>query len=61
MYSAIAKNKRNTYLIVGLFIAIIAGLGWIFSPGYTAVSGYFGALWWEQVYMLCFSTSWRPK
>ncbi|KQX07464.1 MULTISPECIES: M48 family metalloprotease [unclassified Leifsonia] len=29
MYSAIAKNKRNTVFIVILFIAIIAGLGWL--------------------------------
>lgn len=29
MYSAIAKNKRNTVVIIILFIAIIAGLGWL--------------------------------
>lgn len=29
MYSAIAANKRNTVVIMLLFIAIVAGLGWI--------------------------------
>ena len=30
MYRAIAKNKRNTVIIIALFLLIIAGLG--FSP-----------------------------
>ncbi len=29
MYSAIAKNKRNTIFIMILFLVIIAGLGWL--------------------------------
>lgn len=29
MYSAIARNKRNTVLIIILFLAIIAGLAWL--------------------------------
>jgi heat shock protein HtpX len=29
MYSAIAKNKRNTVLIMVLFLLIIGGLGWL--------------------------------
>ena len=35
MYSAIAANKRNTVLIVGLFIGLVAGgsLWWGFSTG----------------------------
>ena len=33
MYSAIAANKRNTVIIVGLFVALIGGLAW----------------WWGQV------------
>jgi len=35
MYSAIAANKRNTVIIVGLFIALIAGgsLWWGYSTG----------------------------
>lgn len=31
MYSAIARNKRNTVLIIGLFILIIGGLGYLAS------------------------------
>lgn len=29
MYKAIARNKRNTVVILVLFLAIIAGLGWL--------------------------------
>jgi heat shock protein HtpX len=31
MYSQIADNKRKTVLIMALFIALIAGLGWVFG------------------------------
>lgn len=31
MYSAIAANKRKTYIIMTLFVAVIAGLGWAYS------------------------------
>ena len=31
MYSAIAANKRKTYIIMVLFVLIITGLAWIFS------------------------------
>jgi heat shock protein HtpX len=34
MYSAIAENKRRTVIIMGLFIAFIGGLGWLFSKLY---------------------------
>lgn len=34
MYSAIAKNKRNTVLIILLFLVIIGGLGWLASVVY---------------------------
>jgi len=34
MYSAIAANKRRTWLIMAVFIAIIAALAWIFSNLY---------------------------
>lgn len=34
MYSAIAANKRNTFLIMAVFILLIAGLGWVFSQYY---------------------------
>ncbi|HZW41376.1 MAG TPA: protease, partial [Agromyces sp.] len=29
MYSAIAKNKRNTVFIILFFLAVIGGLGWL--------------------------------
>lgn len=35
MYKAIAVNKRNTILIMAVFVAIISGIGWV-------VSAYFG-------------------
>lgn len=31
MYSAIAANKRKTYLIMVLFVLIITGLGWLYG------------------------------
>lgn len=31
MYSAIAANKRNTILIMAVFVAIIGAIGWAFS------------------------------
>jgi len=34
MYSAIAKNKRNTVFIMIFFFAIIAGLGWLANFAY---------------------------
>ncbi|TFC14611.1 protease [Cryobacterium algoritolerans] len=34
MYSAIARNKRNTVFIIILFLALIAGLGWIANAVY---------------------------
>lgn len=42
MYSAIAANKRNTVLIMAIFIAIIAGIGYVFSVVY----GSTGIFWW---------------
>ncbi|GLK18146.1 M48 family metallopeptidase [Herbiconiux flava] len=38
MYSAIAKNKRNTVVIILLFLLIIGGLGWLASYIYGNVS-----------------------
>jgi len=34
MYSAIARNKRNTVFIIILFLALITGLGWIANAVY---------------------------
>ena len=40
MYSAIARNKRNTVFIIILFLAIIAGLGWIANAVYSRPGSY---------------------
>lgn len=34
MYSSISKNKRNTILIMALFVSIIGGIGWLVSYYY---------------------------
>lgn len=52
MYSAIAANKRNTYLIILAFIAIIAGLGWVFSAVYGSTGIFWGTLVGAAVYAL---------
>ena len=40
MYSAIARNKRNTVFIIILFIVIIAGLGWLANAVYSTPGNY---------------------
>lgn len=40
MYSAIAKNKRNTVFIMILFFVIIAGLGWLANAVYGPQNSY---------------------
>jgi heat shock protein HtpX len=52
MYSAIAANKRNTVLIIGLFIVLIAGLGWIFSNVYESTGIFYGSMIGAAVYAL---------
>lgn len=52
MYSAIAANKRNTFLIILLFILIIAGLGWVFSVAYGSTGIFWGALVGAAIYSL---------
>lgn len=44
MYGAIAANKRNTWLIITIFIVIIAGLGWIISEIYGSTGIFWGTL-----------------
>lgn len=34
MYKAIATNKRNTFLIMAVFVGIITGIGWVVSYFY---------------------------
>lgn len=52
MYSAIAANKRNTFLIILVFIVIIAGLGWVFSEVYGSTGIFWGTLLGAAVYAL---------
>ncbi len=52
MYSAISANKRNTVVIMLLFVAIIAGLGWVFSAAYGSTGIFWGALVGGAVYAL---------
>lgn len=44
MYSAIAANKRNTFLIILIFVVIIAGLGWVFSVLYGSTGIFWATL-----------------
>lgn len=45
MYSAIAANKRNTILIIALFVAFISALGWIIGYAF----GQRSLIWWVMV------------
>lgn len=52
MYSAIAANKRNTVIIMALFILIIAGIGWLFSTIYGSTGIFWGTLIGAGIYAL---------
>lgn len=52
MYSAIAANKRNTVIIMVLFVLLITGLGWIFSKVYGSTGIFWGTLVGSGVYAL---------
>lgn len=52
MYSAIAANKRNTFLIILLFIGIIAALGWVFSVVYGSTGIFWATLVGAGIYAL---------
>lgn len=52
MYSAIADNKRKTWLIMLLFVALIAVLGWIFSYVYGDIYILYFALGGSVIYAL---------
>lgn len=52
MYSAIAANKRNTVIIMVLFIVIITGLGWIFSEVYGSTGIFWGTMVGAGIYAL---------
>lgn len=52
MYSAIAANKRKTVFILGLFVLLIAGLGWVASNLYGEPSFVYLAIIVGAVYAL---------
>ena len=52
MYSAIAANKRNTVFIMIVFIAVIAGLGYLFSAYYGSIGIFWGSLIGASIYAL---------
>ena len=52
MYKAIAANKRNTVIIMLLFIAVITGLGYIFSRVYGSTGIFWGTLIGATIYAL---------
>jgi heat shock protein HtpX len=52
MYTAIAKNKRMTVLIMAIFIVIIGVLGWVFSEIYHSISYLYIAVVVSLVYAL---------
>lgn len=52
MYSAIAANKRNTIVIMIVFVLLIAGLGWLFSAYYGSTGIFWGVLIGAIIYAL---------
>lgn len=52
MYSAIAANKRNTIVIMALFLLIIGGLGWLASEIYGNVFIVYLTIGFATVYAL---------
>jgi len=52
MYSEISKNKRNTFIIMMIFMLVIAGLGYIMSVVYGSVGIFWGTLVGASVYTL---------
>lgn len=52
MYRAISANKRNTYLIMMIFIVIIAAVGYIFSQIYGSIGIFWGTLVGASIYTL---------
>lgn len=52
MYSAIANNKRKTWLIIALFVVIIGAMGWIIGNMYGRPMFFWLALVFSGVYTL---------
>lgn len=52
MYSAIAANKRNTVIFMIVFLALIAGLGYVFSLFYQSLSIFWWTIGISLIYVL---------
>lgn len=52
MYSAIAANKRNTVLIMAVFVGIIGAIGWLVSVYYGSTSIAYWAIGGAAVYAI---------
>ncbi len=50
MYSSIAKNKRNSWLLVGCFIIVITLLGWVFAQAFGSTWFLWGSLAFALIY-----------
>lgn len=50
MYNAIAANKRNTILIMSIFMLIIAAIGYVFSEVYGSIGIFWGTLAGSAIY-----------
>lgn len=50
MYGAIAANKRNTFIIMAIFILLIAIIGFVFSQIYGSIGIFWGTLIGAGVY-----------
>jgi heat shock protein HtpX len=44
LYKAIAANKRNTFIIMGIFILLIAAIGFVFSEIYGSTGIFWGTM-----------------
>ncbi len=52
MYGAIAANKRNTLVIMAIFIVLIAAVGYVFSQIYGSIGIFWGTLIGAGIYTL---------
>lgn len=52
MYKAIAANKRNTVFFIIVFLALIAGLGYVFSLFYQSLSIFWWTIGISLIYVL---------
>jgi heat shock protein HtpX len=50
MYKAVAANKRNTAILIAVFVAIIGAIGWVFAYVYTDMSIFYFTLIFSAIY-----------